>query len=71
VFIFFDGNRDKSINIRPVISEININVLNYYFGKMRFRPLFLIQIITIQMKENRELYLEGICFGSQSKCRQS
>jgi len=35
VFIFFDGNRDEMINIRPFISEIDINVLNYYFGIMR------------------------------------
>jgi len=40
VFIFFDGNRDKRINIRPDISKININVLNYYFDKMRFMSLF-------------------------------
>ena len=39
MFILFDGNRDKSINIRSVVSEININVLSY-FGKLRFMPLF-------------------------------
>lgn len=40
LYVLCDRNGGKIVNIRPVKSEINFNVVNCHFSKMSFTPLF-------------------------------